>query len=131
MGVPTLTCKCPVCRSQDPRDKRTRSGLWLRANGKSILIDVSIDFRQQALDNDIDDVDDVLLTHTHSDHVLGIDDLRVYNMRHRKRIAFHAQPCDIEDIKRRFYYCFEPGQIGGGVPEIDVRPITGLSLIHI
>jgi len=125
MGVPTLTCQCPVCLSTDPRDKRLRSGLWIEVNGKSLLVDVSIDFRQQALTRRIHDVDAVLITHCHSDHVAGIDDLRIYNMVHRKRIPFYAQPADIEEIRRRFHYCFNPVQIGGGVPGIDLNAVTG------
>jgi len=123
MGVPTLTCKCPVCRSTDARDKRLRSGVWIQANGHSILIDVSIDFRQQALAHDIADVDAVLITHTHSDHVAGIDDLRIYNMVHKKRIRVYARPSNAEELRRRFDYCFNPVQRGGGVPEIDLHPI--------
>ena len=125
MGVPTLTCKCPVCLSEDPRDKRLRSGLWLQANGHSLLIDVSIDFRQQALTNDIQDVDAVLLTHTHSDHISGLDDLRVYNLLHKKKIPMFAQPDDIENLRRRFDYCFNPIQIGGGVPDLELHPVRG------
>ena len=125
MGVPTLTCKCPVCLSTDPRDQRLRSGLWIQANGQSLLIDVSIDFRQQALANDIQDVDAVLLTHTHSDHISGLDDLRVYNLFHKKKIRMYAQPTDLDDLRRRFDYCFNPIRIGGGVPDLELHPIHG------
>lgn len=123
MGVPTLTCDCDVCLSEDPHDKRLRSGVWIQAHGKSILIDVSIDFRQQALANRINDVDAVLITHTHSDHVLGIDDLRIYNMRYKKRIDFYGSSEHLDEIRRRFDYSFNPTQLGGGVPQIDLSPV--------
>src|SRR6476620_1807542 len=78
-GVPLLHCKCSVCRSKNPKNKRLRSSAWLQIQGKSILIDTSTDLRQQALKAKIPRIDAVLYTHPHADHVHGIDELRSFN----------------------------------------------------
>ena len=123
MGVPTVACECPVCLSEDPHDKRLRAGIWIQVNGKSILVDASVDFRQQALTHHINDVDAVLITHTHSDHVAGIDDLRIYNMIHHKKIEIYGRHEDLDEIRHRFHYCFNPVQIGGGITQMDLKPV--------
>ncbi len=126
MGIPVITCDCAVCRSRDPRDRRLRSGLWLQYQGHSVLLDASVDFREQALRHAIHDVDAVLLTHTHSDHVGGLDELRIYTMRGRKAIPIFGSALELEEIHRRFAYCFHPVQIGGGVPNFELRAVDGV-----
>lgn len=130
MGVPTLTCRCPVCLSPNPKDKRLRAGAWIQVRGRSVLIDCSIDFRQQALANGIEDVDDVLITHAHADHISGIDDLRIYNQVHRKAIDFYGAAHVLDEVARRFHYCFNPTQVGGGVPQIRLRPVEAPFALH-
>ncbi len=76
MGVPTIGCPCPVCHSSDPHDRRTRPSVLLEYVGKIVLIDTTPDFREQAIREQINRVDAVLYTHSHADHILGIDDLR-------------------------------------------------------
>ena len=76
MGVPTLGCTCRVCTSADPRDRRTRPSIAVTWAGHRVLIDTGPDFRMQALREGIDHVDAVLYTHSHADHILGLDDLR-------------------------------------------------------
>ena len=80
-GVPVLTCSCEVCRSPDPRDRRLRPSVLLEWDGASILVDTSTDLRQQALSLPLRRVDAVLYTHHHADHILGLDELRLYNWR--------------------------------------------------
>src|SRR2546422_6574921 len=86
VGVPMIGCDCEVCRSDDPRDKRLRTGLMVEMtveNGeRRMVIDVSADFRQQALREKIDRLDALLVTHCHADHVFGLDDIRPINFRH-------------------------------------------------
>ena len=79
-GVPVIACDCPVCKSTDSRDKRTRSSVFIQTeDNKSILIDIGPDFRNQALRENIREIDAVLLTHSHADHLFGIDDLRNFS----------------------------------------------------
>ena len=78
-GVPIVGCSCPVCLSPDPRDARTRCGVHLACEGFGLQIDVSPDFRAQALRHRFGRVDAVVVTHCHADHVLGLDDLRRFN----------------------------------------------------
>ena len=76
MGVPTLGCHCAVCDSTDPHDKRTRPSILLAYNGRNVVIDTTPDFRFQAMREKIDRLDAVLYTHSHADHILGLDDIR-------------------------------------------------------
>src|SRR5881275_941180 len=78
-GVPLIGCKCKVCRSRNPKNKRTRSSVWIQTRAKSLLVDTSVDLRQQALREKIPRVDFVLYTHPHADHIHGLDELRSYN----------------------------------------------------
>ena len=78
-GVPLIGCRCEVCASRDPRDCRLRSSVYITCGGFAALIDVSPDFRQQALRHELPRVDAILLTHPHADHVFGLDDIRRYN----------------------------------------------------
>jgi phosphoribosyl 1,2-cyclic phosphate phosphodiesterase len=124
-GVPTLGCRCDVCRSTNPRNKRTRSCAYIEYCGSRFLIDCGTDFRTQALANGVEDVDFVLITHTHADHIGGLDDLRAFNMVHHHAIDLYATAASIEEIRRRFAYCFLPPPPGGGIPEFNVHEITG------
>ena len=77
MGVPTLGCDCAVCHSTDPRDNRLRPSIMVQYSGRTVLIDTTPDFRQQALRERIPRIDAILFTHSHADHIMGLDDLRV------------------------------------------------------
>jgi phosphoribosyl 1,2-cyclic phosphate phosphodiesterase len=79
-GVPVIGCGCNVCTSKDPRNKRTRASILVQVEGTNILIDTSTDLRAQSLANNVKRVDAVLFTHSHADHIHGIDDLRAFNM---------------------------------------------------
>ncbi|PKO19595.1 MBL fold metallo-hydrolase [candidate division BRC1 bacterium HGW-BRC1-1] len=122
-GVPTLGCTCDVCLSTDPHNKRMRCCAYIETCGRRILIDCGTDLRTQAIANHITDVDMVLLTHTHADHVNGMDDLRAYNMVHRHAINVYGQSDSLDDLRARFAYCFRPAPPGGGVPQLTLHPI--------
>jgi len=124
-GVPTLGCRCAVCRSTNPRNKRMRSCAYIEYRGSRFLIDCGTDFRTQALANGVEDVDFVLITHTHADHVGGLDDLRAFNMVHRHPIDLYATRPSIDEIHVRFAYCFRPAPPGGGIPELVVHEVVG------
>lgn len=79
VGVPQIGCKCPVCTSTDPRDKRRRCGAYVRSNAAAFLIDTPPEMREAAIEFGIDKVDAVVLTHAHMDHVAGFDDIRRFN----------------------------------------------------
>ena len=85
MGVPTIGCDCAVCHSTDPHDRRTRPSVMVSYNGRHVLIDTTPDFREQALRENITHLDAVIYTHTHADHILGIDDLRPLSFAHKPR----------------------------------------------
>lgn len=106
-GVPVIGCDCIVCKSSDPEDKRFRTTAFLETMGKKILIDVGPDIHQQALRHKLKKVDGLILTHTHFDHIAGIDDLRVLAFQNKKPIPILASNETIHDLKRRMYYLFE------------------------
>ena len=90
MGVPTLACHCAVCESTDPRDKRTRPSVLLAYNGRNVVIDTTPDFRFQAMREKLDRLDAVLYTHGHADHILGLDDIRPYNLKQRSLVPLYS-----------------------------------------
>lgn len=122
-GVPVVTCDCAVCRSDDPRDRRLRPSVRVEWEGASILIDTATDLRQQVLRFGIDRIDAVLYTHHHADHVLGLDELRLFNWRQRSAIPAFGSAQTLERLKRTFWYVFEKTQEGGGKPSIVLRPV--------
>ena len=103
-GVPMLRCHCPVCMSADPRDKRLRASAIVRYQGARLLIDCGPDFRTQMLRASDDNIDAVLLTHIHYDHVAGLDDLRAYCF--EKPFPLYARADVIDNLHKRIPYCF-------------------------
>ncbi|MBI5403823.1 MAG: MBL fold metallo-hydrolase [Ignavibacteriae bacterium] len=106
-GVPNIGCKCETCLSDNPKDKRLRASAYVETGGLKILIDTSIDFRQQMLRANISDLDAVLFTHHHVDHILGMDDLRQINQRHRKYIDIYGNKLTLDEIKISFRYALD------------------------
>jgi phosphoribosyl 1,2-cyclic phosphate phosphodiesterase len=126
-GVPAIGCSCATCRSADPRDRRLRPSIHLALDaGGSILVDTSTDLRQQALTNNLTRLDAILFTHSHADHIFGLDDVRRFNMLQRAPIPAYADAQTTEDLRRSFHYIFDPETArGGGIPEIELRLIQG------
>lgn len=122
-GVPSIGCECETCRSEDPRDKRLRVSILLEHDGYSVLVDTSVDFRQQALRCGLKRLDAVLITHCHADHIFGLDDIRPINFRHGA-LGIYADEIAWQDIRRIFKYVFEPSHIGGGLPQIVAHTIA-------
>jgi phosphoribosyl 1,2-cyclic phosphate phosphodiesterase len=125
MGVPTIGCSCAVCHSQDPRDRRTRPSILLQYNGRAVLIDTTPDFREQAIREQIRQIDAVLYTHTHADHILGIDDLRPLSYRRENKIPLYAKPEAGEFLRNMFRYIFDADYKFGGLAQVELRPING------
>lgn len=124
-GVPTLGCHCAVCSSQDPHDSRTRSSLLIEFGARVVVIDTSPDFRQQALREGISRLDAVVFTHTHADHIFGLDDVRVFNIRQKEPIPIFADPPSLEIIRATFKYIFDATYTASQIPRLDPRVIDG------
>ena len=126
-GVPVIGCECDTCRSSDPKDTRWRPSILLELDdGPSILVDASPDLRAQALRFEVDRVDLILLTHSHADHVLGLDDVRIYNFRQRSDIPCYGDAFTLDAVRRMFAYVFDPASPkGGGLPRLSLHPLAG------
>ncbi len=125
MGVPTLACHCAVCESSDPLDKRTRPSVLLSYGGRNVVIDTTPDFRFQAMRVRLDRLDAVVYTHGHADHILGLDDIRPYNLKQRGPIPVYAAPETIAVLKRQFAYIFDDAPSVSSVPGVEVHTIDG------
>jgi phosphoribosyl 1,2-cyclic phosphate phosphodiesterase len=122
-GIPVIGCQCPVCASSDPRDNRTRASAIVRCDdGKAILIDAGPEFRVQALRARLSRLDAVLITHSHADHIHGLDDVRIFTT--RADMPVYAETACIEEIRERFAYIFRPTQEGGGKPHLELIPVS-------
>lgn len=137
-GVPVLGCSCPTCTSKDSRDVRTRSSVYLNFGGRGILIDTATELRLQALQNRVGRVDAVLMTHHHSDHLCGFDDLRRFNELQGGAIPVYGNGETIRRIRSMFDYIFDDSvQLGGGKPAVELYeaqqpfPLFGETVIPI
>lgn len=132
-GVPMIGCDCAVCRSDDPRDKRSRPSILVEigappeaargsacATGvRAILVDTSTDLRAQALTHGVRRVDAILFTHSHADHVFGLDETRRFNVVQQSPIPLLADARTLDDLRRMFAYVFTPpAAVGGGIPQL-------------
>ncbi len=118
VGVPMVGCRCKVCTSDDPRDKRLRPSVLLRLGSKRILIDTSPDFRYQALRFGIEYLDAILYTHAHADHILGLDDVRPFNFLQKREIPIYASAGAWETIERTFRYVFDTNPTESSRPRL-------------
>jgi len=125
MGVPTIGCACAVCQSSDPRDRRTRPSVLLEYNRAVVLIDTTPDFREQAIREKVRQLDAVLYTHAHADHILGLDDLRPLSFRRAEKIPLYARPEAGELIRHTFRYIFDSDYKFGGLARVELRAIDG------
>ena len=119
-GVPAIGCSCPVCTSSDSRDKRFRCSLYIKGSGgERAIIDTGPEFRLQALQAGIKNLDAVFLTHAHADHIHGLDDIRQLSW--EKPIPIYGNSPVIKEFRERFSYIFKTTQMGGGKPH--VKPV--------
>lgn len=129
-GIPIIGCRCPACTSIDPKDKRLRVSVFIEAdtllnsNPLKILIDTSPDFRQQMLTNGFTDIDAVLYTHYHADHLMGLDDISQINYAQRKRVPLYANHETADKVRQTFNYIFDENTFkGGGLPQVSLNVI--------
>lgn len=125
MGVPTLGCACQVCTSTDPHDRRTRPSVLVQYGGTAVLIDTTPDFRAQAIREGIRQVDAVLYTHAHADHIMGLDDVRPLSFRRPDRIPLYASPQTKAQLESVFRYVFDPDPDYDTLPRVELRAING------
>ncbi len=117
-GVPIIGCTCRVCTSGDAKDKRLRTAAQLHLNGKNIIIDAGPDFRMQMLRQNINDVEAIFITHDHSDHIAGLEDVRPYNFRQKKPMPLFTTFKTERALRKRYAYAFEKNPYPGS-PSFD------------
>jgi phosphoribosyl 1,2-cyclic phosphate phosphodiesterase len=124
-GVPQIGCSCAVCRSADPRDRRSRSAALVEAGGAAILIDTPPELRLQLIAAGVSRVDAVLFTHEHADHISGIDDLRIFSVRQRRALPAYGPRETLDRLRGSFSYIFDDQRAyeGTSKPDLDLRAI--------
>jgi len=122
-----IGCRCAVCASDDPRDRRSRPSVLVEpADGVRVLIDTSTDLRVQALGMGLDRIDLLLYTHGHADHIFGFDDLRRFNVGEKTPLQAYADAQTVADLRQVFAYAFaSPVAAGGGVPRVTLSTLAG------
>jgi phosphoribosyl 1,2-cyclic phosphate phosphodiesterase len=126
MGVPVIACSCAVCRSDNPKNNRTRTGVYVRAPQGAFLIDTSPEMRIQLVREGIDAVDAVLYTHAHADHILGLDDLRVFGYKRNSPVPLYCEPAVEATLRQTFSYAFLDPEIRDtwhSYPSLEFRTI--------
>ena len=118
-----IGCDCQVCHSHDPRDNRLRSSILVESATTTLVVDTGPDFRQQMLREDVRELDAVLFTHPHKDHLAGLDDIRAYNYKQQRPIDIYADALTEEAVRRDFYYAFADTRYPG-IPELEMHSIT-------
>ena len=123
IGVPVITCDCPVCRSPDEHDKRLRTSVMIEVNGFNFVIDCGPDFRIQMLRENVSNLDAVIFTHEHRDHIAGLDDIRAFNYVLNKKIDIYGTRQVMEAIQIEFPYIFSTARYFGA-PQLTIHHIN-------
>ena len=131
-GIPMLGCDCATCTSCDPRDTRFRTSAYVVTDqGVKLLIDAGTDFRLQALTHQLHWLDGILITHSHHDHIGGIDELRQINFVMQRHIELYGRASALEEIRERFSYIFKDTQKGGGKPQLNLIEVHAFQEFQI
>ncbi|MSO55375.1 MAG: MBL fold metallo-hydrolase [Acidobacteria bacterium] len=122
-----IGCECATCTSTDPRDRRSRASILLQgADGQSVLVDTTPDLRSQALAHNVRRVDAIVYTHSHADHVMGLDDVRRFNVLQRSAIPCYGDERTLADLRRIYSYIFDRDTPpGGGIPQVVLTRVAG------
>lgn len=121
-GIPIISCTCPVCTSLDFKDKRLRTSIMVEQDGYRIAIDAGPDFRQQMLRERVKDLNALLVTHEHRDHLAGLDDVRAFNYLANREMPIYAMPRVLEHIRKEFAYAFGE-RTYPGVPRMELKEV--------
>lgn len=121
-GIPVIGCECKVCQSDNPKDKRLRVSALVQVGETNIVIDCGPDFRQQMLRENVKNVDAVIFTHEHTDHVIGVDDVRPFNFQTQQNMPLYATKRVQRDLKNRFGYAFVENPYPGA-PLLELKTI--------
>lgn len=133
-GVPVIGCRCAVCTSADPRDRRTRHGLLVEQDGRRLLVDTPPELRLQLLAAGVEDLDAVFITHSHADHTHGIDDLRAFTGHPGARLPVYAAAEYEDELRTRFSYFWGPDAAAGpgvSIPGLDLHLFEDRDRIHV
>lgn len=122
-GIPVIGCGCAVCRSADPRNQRYRPAVLVEWRGKRILVDTPPELRLQLLRAGVDSIDALMFTHTHADHLFGLDDVRVFNQRSGAALPLYGAPAALDRIRQQYFYVFVDTPLAGGKPQLDLIAI--------
>jgi len=122
-GVPVIACDCEVCKSDNSKNKRMRTSIHIKSDHYSLLIDTPPEMRLELIKNNIKNVDSVLMTHAHADHIMGFDDIRALNWFQGKEMPVYGDRKTLNHIKRVFPYIFSEENPGGGVPQVILKEI--------
>lgn len=128
-GVPVIGCECEVCRSTDLRDNRLRSSIMIEDKGTCVVVDAGPDFRQQMLREKVHNVDAILLTHEHADHIFGLDDIRSFNWIRKAPMDIYCEARVDKNLRSIFDYVFSEEKYPG-IPQMNLVPING-SMLNI
>ncbi|MBW8895595.1 MAG: MBL fold metallo-hydrolase, partial [Acidobacteria bacterium] len=122
-----IGCDCATCRSTDPRDKRWRASVYIETDdGLALLVDAGPDIRAQSLAFNIRRVDAIIFTHGHADHIMGLDDVRRFNVLQQRAMPCFADEATIRDLRKTFFYVFDPATPrGGGLPQLELFRVAG------
>ncbi|MDX2362746.1 MAG: MBL fold metallo-hydrolase [Crocinitomicaceae bacterium] len=125
-GVPVIACNCSVCLSPNEKDKRLRSSVMINHKGLNYVIDTGPDFRQQMLRQDVQELEAVLFTHEHKDHLAGLDDVRAFNYKQKRDMDIFCSEGVENALRREFYYIFTEDKYPG-VPSVNINRINSVS----
>ena len=129
-GVPVIACSCKVCTSTNPKDKRLRCSILVQSKTTTVVIDIGPDFRHQMLRENIKQLDAVLITHEHKDHVGGLDEVRAFNFVQKKHMDVYCTPHVHNELIQQFSYAFSDKKYPGA-PEIKIININSSDIITI